>query len=1008
MRPHKDKIHLMLQSSEKASVDLACDILSDFPFDLVTEKAADLIKKVQEKPRVKTLLEKVMSEYQLDSAEGITLMNLAEALLRIPDKETMDDLIVDKITASNWTKDHADITVKFGSMGLQLAKTFLGNDQNVFNRMLGKLSRPSIRHVMTGVMSQFAENFVFSDNLPNALKRSKPFTDQGYWFSYDMLGEAAVNQHDADIFFKNYLQAIEALAEPDNTDKIQFRPSVSVKLSAICPLFETRYWALSYPYLLEKLKKLLLASHRGRVQLMIDAEETWRHELLHAVTQALFNDPDTAHIEGFGLVIQSYRLGAIDDCHWAVRVAQKAKKTLYVRLVKGAYWDTEIKHAQQQGLNHYPVFTRTEHTSINYIACAKILADAGDAIFPQFATHNPLTITAVMHLMGTRRDYELQCIHGMNHQVQDYLLLETGGAVRSRIYAPVGPKKELLAYLVRRMLENGATSSFVYQSLRDDFDQSNLALNPMKKIAVTGGQLHNKINLPVDLYPDRINSLGPDLGHLPTLEHLQEHAQTWKCSDWGNQTRQSPINPEITMSKVTLHSQQDVSDMIDATVAYWPQWQQKSVDDRALILEKAALIIQEDLQPWISQLCIEGGKTFDDAVSEVRETIDFFNYYAAQAKQSLKSEHMVGPTGEQNVLSYHGRGVIGCISPWNFPMAIFAGQIAAALVTGNCVIAKPAHQTPTISHMLVTCLRQAGLPPQALALVIGPHGPYIVSHDKIKDVCLTGSNATAKAIQKSFAQCPGPIKQLIAETGGLNVMIADSSALTEQLIKDVVSSAFRSAGQRCSALRVLYLPVAQYDHYLKTLIGAMKLLHIGDPRDPMTDVGPLIDSQALSQMKEHQKWLESKEAVLYQCAIPTSLNGHYFAPLIARIERLDELKEEVFGPILHVITYQPRDLDQILQDINRSGFGLTMGIQSRIDSFATHIINRTHIGNTYINRDMIGATVGVQPFGGHGASGTGPKAGGPNMLRRLSDEKCVTTNISATGGNISLYNLLAE
>ncbi len=995
-------------SNEQRIVKDILHSVSSLPFDQIAKNTENLIHNARKQPLKKSLLEKFMNEYHLDSEEGLALLTLAEALLRIPDRQTAESLIADKISQKNWQqKNKQDIAISLGTIGLKFAKSILKPQPNAIEKLLKKISQPSIRHIITQAMHLFAGEFVYSETITGALKRSAPLLTYGYWFSYDMLGEAAINQADADKFYTDYVTAINSLADNDCTANIQHRPSVSIKLSAICPIFSTKNWSIAEPYLITKVTKLAQLAQKAHVQLMIDGEESWRTELTQHVVEKVFVSQQTAHYEGLGLVIQAYLCQSTDYCKWAVRTAKNAKKTLMVRLVKGAYWDTEIKYAQQNGLNDYAVFTRKCHTSLNYLACAKILAHAKDSIYPQFATHNPFTVCAVQHLMGHRRDYELQCLHGMNHAIQDYLLLEMGGSIRCRIYAPVGAKKELLSYLVRRILENGANNSFVHQWAKNDIDLASLVENPYQQTQITQGKKHPNIERPPQLYPDRKNSVGLDLGQLSVLKSISHNIHSWTPPKLGEKIHCSPISATLIVSHFQETTPDQLEKAINEAQSYFPTWKNTEIDSRAQMLELAAENIQNNLIFWTQQLIIEGGKTYDDAISETRETIDFLNYYACQARTNLLPQQLVGPTGETNTLTYHGRGVIGCLSPWNFPLAIFTGQIAAALAAGNCVIAKPAQQTPTISRLLVDVLYEAGIPRKALHLAIGPHGPKIVENKSIDEICLTGSTATAKSIQKNLASQAGPIKQIIAETGGLNVMIADSSALTEQLVTDIVHSAFRSAGQRCSALRVLYLPSSQEDRYLSSLVGAMRLLNIGDPRESQTDVGPVIDKTSLTTIMNHKKWLQDRDAVIYQCPSPT-LPGHYFPPLLARLSHLSELKEEVFGPVLHVITYQEGQVDPIIQDINKSKYGLTLGIQSRIESFINHILSQTSVGNNYVNRDMIGATVGVQPFGGHGLSGTGPKAGGPNLLRRLSYEKTVTINTAATGGNIILYNELAD
>lgn len=986
--------HVTTQSEQQA-VKRMIEICSDVPFDRIDTTHRKVIADMEKKRNQVPVISKFMAEYQLNSQEGLALMTLAEALLRIPDTQTMEKLIEDKLVQGDWSqrsKQNNELLVLLGSTGLKFSKHLLSTNTSITSTLFNlfkPLSKTAIRHTVKSTINTFANQFILADNIDNAIKKSKDDSNKGIWFSFDMLGESAISDDDADRYYTAYENAIKSLSAHNQKDApIQSQPGISVKLSAISPQIKTKYWHETINIVSEKLLKLAIMAHKANIQLTIDAEESWRLEISHAIIERVFSAPELDDYNGFGIVIQAYLISAVDQCRWAIDLAMKNKKRLMVRLVKGAYWDAEIKHTQVNGHQHYSVFTHKYHTDLSYLSCAKILIDRGSqTIYPQFGTHNTYTLAAVVELVQDRRDFEIQSLYGMCDQTHRHLLLERGGSIRTRIYAPIGSKKDLLAYLVRRILENGANHS-VFNAWISGTNTSETTLNPMERSKQSSGKSHDMIPSPKHLYPDRINSLGPDLDCHKTLTAIQNHAATFDLPAIEN-TNQDTFDKIVTQAH-----------------AFKLTWRNTATEDRAKSLENAAIMIQENFQQWISALILEGKKTADDAVSEVRETIDFLNYYAFQARCSLKSETLHGPTGESNTLHYTGKGLVVCLSPWNFPMAIFTGQIVAALVSGNCVIAKPARQTPRIATMIVETLHKSGIPKEALGLIIGSWGPQLVDLPDIAAVMLTGSTETAKVIQQKLAQKPGPIVPVMAETGGLNVMIADSTALREQLATDVIQSAFRSAGQRCSALRVLYVPENGAEEYIDAIIGAMKLLNVTDSTTMAADVGPLIDEESMADVQKHLKWLDQNATCLHRCTAPD--NDSFIGPSIYKIESLDMLKSEIFGPILHVITYKPSNLDKVISAINHSKYGLTLGVHSRIDSQIDHIIAHTQVGNNYVNRDIIGATVGVQPFGGNGLSGTGPKAGGPNMLRRLCYEKTITVNTTASGGNAALINMTAE
>ncbi len=831
-------------------------------------------------------------------------------------------------------------------------------------------------------------HFVLGETIDAALARASDYDGHHHHnrYSFDMLGEGARTATDAARYFESYASAIEAIGNAGGNTARPDRPGISVKLSALHP----RYDALSRSRVMTELVPLTLdLARRAKahdLNFTIDAEEADRLELSLDVIGAVFSDPSLEEWDGFGLAVQAYQKRAeavIDHVH---DLARHAGHRMVVRLVKGAYWDTEVKRAQERGLDDYPVFTRKAMTDLNYIACARKLLSLRPHIFPQFATHNALSVATIAELAGSSDDFEFQRLHGMGDAL--YAQLHADKPVLAlRTYAPVGSHRDLLAYLVRRLLENGANSSFVAQAADDSIPVAALLRRPEQIIASSDRSRGANLPLPRDLYLPRINSRGVEFGDGAALDTLLK-----AVSD--------ATSPRASVTDATANDVAIAAALARTGFAFWSR---TPADIRATALERAADLLQERMPRLIALLQTEGGKTIDDAVSEVREAIDFCRYYAMEGRRLFGDGVLLpGPTGESNVLRLRGRGVMVAISPWNFPLAIFLGQVTACLMAGNAVVAKPAEQTPRIAAEAVALLHEAGVPASALHVVRGDGriGAALVADEHIAGVVFTGSTEVARSINRTLAGKDGPIVPLIAETGGINAMIVDATALPEQVADDVVTSAFRSAGQRCSALRLLFVQEDVADRMIEVIAGAARELKVGDPRDPATQVGPVIDAEAKERLDAHIARMMHTARVHFAGEAPVS--GTFVAPHIFELKSADELTEEVFGPILHVVRYKAADFERVLQSIAATGYGLTLGIHSRINDTVEAAVDRLSVGNIYVNRNMIGAVVGVQPFGGHGLSGTGPKAGGPHYLPRLATEQTVTINTAAAGGNVGL------
>jgi RHH-type proline utilization regulon transcriptional repressor/proline dehydrogenase/delta 1-pyrroline-5-carboxylate dehydrogenase len=868
-------------------------------------------------------------------------------------------------------------------------------------KMIAQCSTPVIRMALEQSMKMLGQHFVMGETIQVAIQ--KAVFNEEYRYSYDVLGEAARTALDAEGYFFSYKTAIRVIAEENAKmngplDPIE-GPGISVKLSALHPRYGWAKQQRMIAELFPKLKELALQAKAVNIGFTIDAEESSYLDLSLMLVQMLVADQDLAGWQGFGLAVQAYQKRASFIIDWLIELAKLYKRRLMIRLVKGAYWDAEIKWSQERGLIGYPVFTRKVSTDISYLVCAKKLLSARDVIYPQFATHNAHTVSCILEMAKGERNFEFQCLYGMGVSLYDNIVKDNYLNVPCRVYAPVGEYNYLLAYLVRRLLENGANNSFVNRIVDGSVSIEQLIENPIEKFKRLQKKPHPKIPLPINLYgPKRPNSKGLDLTH---------HAESTFVL---NEIKR--FLPNLFDYPVIKTSAVEIETIMERASKAASSWDNTLLGVRAQCLEKMASLLEENKIELMAFLIREGGKTIQDALSEVREAIDFCWYYSCKAKKELTVQTLPGPTGEHNQLELHGRGVIVCISPWNFPLAIFLGQITAALVAGNVVIAKPASQTVLIALKVMALLQEAGVPSDVVQLVIGSGeviGDHLVQDPRIQGVMFTGSIRTAWHINQLLAARVGPIIPFIAETGGQNAMIVDSSALLEQVVNDIIVSAFNSAGQRCSALRVAFIQEEIFTQLIVMLKGAIMELAMGDPLELATDVGPVIDENAAKLLQKHMDRMQQEAKLIYECALPRNLpqlpRGVFFAPRVYQIQDLAVLTEEVFGPILHVISYKAQELSKVIETINKTQYGLTFGIHSRIDKTVQDIQSQVRVGNIYVNRNMIGAVVGVQPFGGEGLSGTGPKAGGPYMLPRLVVERTVSVNTAATGGNVTLVSL---
>jgi RHH-type transcriptional regulator, proline utilization regulon repressor / proline dehydrogenase / delta 1-pyrroline-5-carboxylate dehydrogenase len=1010
--------------------ELAARFLADAARELAAERRVDararrLIEAIRAKIGGLGGVEDFLHAFSLSTKEGLALMVLAEALLRVPDAATADRLIEDKLAGGRWLDGDVKSTALLVSasawtLGVAARVIHPGETpETILDNVVRRIGLPAMRAATRQAMRLLASHFVVGRTIEEALSRANAHPQLRY--SFDMLGEGARTSADAENYFEAYAGAIAAIGADGGNKNRRSRPGISVKLSALHP----RYEAISRERVREELTPRLIElaelAKAHDLQFTVDAEEADRLELSLEVIAAALSDGALGGWDGFGLAVQAYQKRALALIDWVEEVAAATNRKLTVRLVKGAYWDTEIKRAQERGLADYPVFTRKAMTDLCYMACVKRLLAARNRLFPQFATHNALTVAGVIEDAGGIDGFEFQRLYGMGEALYEALLAEFPQTL-CRVYAPVGGHRDLLAYLVRRLLENGANSSFVSAAADPSVPVADILQRPQSWIGEAALARNRKIPLPRDIYqPERRAAAGIEFGDRASVEALLGEIREAATAN----AEAAPLVNGVALPGIDrhLHSPIDGSAIglvreaddaiaraaIAAASDGFAAWAAKPLEYRATVLDRAADRLERNRGRLFALLQNEAGKTLDDAVAELREAVDYCRYYAAQARTTLAPQAMPGPTGEGNQLRYRGRGVFVCISPWNFPLAIFVGQIAAALLAGNTVVAKPAEQTPLIAALAVSLLHEAGVPKSALHLVPGDGaiGARLVAHRLLGGVAFTGSTETGQAINRALAKKTGPIVPLIAETGGINAMIVDATALPEQVCDDVLTSSFRSAGQRCSALRLLCLQEEIAEPMLDMLAGAARELKVGDPRRIGTHVGPVIDAEAKANLDDWLSEQERADRVKFRWDRHGRLpaDGTYVAPAIVQLDGAAELDREVFGPVLHVVRWQSERLDALLDDIAANGTALTLGIESRIDLRIERIAGRLPHGNIYVNRNMIGAVVGVQPFGGTGLSGTGPKAGGPDYVRRFAAEQVVTINTAAAGGNAGLLAL---
>ncbi len=977
----------------------------------ISTRAIDLVRTVRERSDVQ-MLEVFLSEYGLSTREGVALMCLAEALLRVPDAKTMDDLIHDKIAPHDWSShsgSSSSVFVNASTWALMLTGRVLDDSEDgiegTLRAMIRRLGEPLIRTAVSAAMREMGEHFVLGRNIGEAMRRGGDFTRKGYLYSFDMLGEAARTENDALRYHRAYADAIASLGVAADDDDSDSNQGISVKLSALHPRYEASQKDTMLPVIVQRLLSLALAARDARIGLNIDAEESDRLDLSLDVIEQVLSDSRLAGWKGMGVVVQAYGQRAAFVIDWLYTLAEQLDRRIMVRLVKGAYWDTEIKRAQVLGLPGYPVFTRKPNTDVSYIACAKKLLGMTERIYPQFATHNAHTVAAILAMAGNRQSFEFQRLHGMGEALHEAVRSSEG--TRCRIYAPVGAHSDLLAYLVRRLLENGANSSFVHQIVNKTIEAEDIVHDPFETVMTQGPAANPAIPSPASIFgAGRRNSSGFDLTDPMTLARIDAGRKPFAAPYLWNagsmvagaiakgtvRDMRNPARPGERVGQVVEANAIDVTRAVDAAIKAQTGWEQTPVPIRAAMLRKAADLYEQNAMEFFALCAREAGKTLADAVSEVREAVDFLRYYAGQA---AKVEH-----------DTRARGVIACISPWNFPLAIFTGQIAAALVTGNTVVAKPAEQTPLIAARAVELLHQAGIPNDVVQALIGDGtaGGALTADPRIAGVCFTGSMEVARLIERQIAATAQPDAMLIAETGGLNAMIVDSTALPEQAVRDAVASAFQSAGQRCSALRILYVQKDVAQKTLEMLKGALAMLNVGDPSLISTDVGPVIDEEARQVLLAYCTEMEKKGRLIAKFEAPRE--GCFVGPHIFRVSGIAEMEREIFGPILHVATFEADEIDRVIADINARQYGLTFGLHTRIDTRAKHLVDSVHAGNIYVNRNQIGAVVGSQPFGGEGLSGTGPKAGGPHYLHRF--RKGLTTAAQAAAASAVSAAALVE
>ncbi len=1042
----RQNLREMMHADEEKCIDnlLHATELTTGERNRLVDRAREFVSRSRAESDSQGTMDYFLQEFDLSNKEGVALMCLAESLLRVPDAATADKLISEKISAGKWSdhKGHSKSTfVNASTWGLMLTGEFVelgsevkDNTDNWFKNFIKKTGEPVVRTAIMQAMRIMGGQYVLGRTIEEAIGRGRKENTEDTRFSFDMLGEGARTLDDADRYFAAYKKAIVEIGSQNKADNPYAANGISVKFSALHPRYEMSHHHVVMDVMVPRIIELAKMAKERNLGFTIDAEEADRLDISLDIFETLARSKDLKDWDGLGIVVQAYQKRAPYVIDWLKALGHELGRKFMVRLVKGAYWDSEIKHAQEMGLADYPVYTRKPSTDLSYQVCAERLMSARDVFYPQFATHNAYSIALILELVKKwsigAEEFEFQRLHGMGHLLYDVVRRYVDDPFTIRVYAPVGAHKDLLPYLVRRLLENGANSSFVNRFMDGDVPVNELMQDTIKLVEDKSPRRHSMIPLPKDIlshsgretYP-RKNAVGFELSDPLEIEKLNEELAKKHIWEAGPIVSGKMImdNVEDVISPTTgkvagrvgIATDEDIEAALIASEGAQKSWNALGGAARAEILNSAADELEKNCHYFMGLIAEEAGRTLADGLSEVREAVDFLRYYAGQAAEKFEGGILLpGPTGEHNELYLQGRGTFLCISPWNFPLAIFLGQVSAALAAGNAVIAKPAEQTPIVAAEAVKILHAAGVPIDILHLMTGDGatvGAKLVADERIDGVCFTGSTETAKIINRSLANRDGAIVPLIAETGGQNVMIVDSTALPEQVVDDAISSAFQSAGQRCSALRVLYIQDDVADTIIPMLKGAMDCLTLGNPAQLSTDVGPVIDNEARELLRAHAARMDNEATLLHALDYPAEFeNGTFFGPRLYEISSLDELKKEVFGPILHVIRYKSKELNLILKQVQNTGFGLTLGVHSRIEESADYIFRNLDVGNTYVNRNIVGAVVGVQPFGGQGLSGTGPKAGGPRYLYRFATEKTLTINTVATGGNTELFAMEEE
>lgn len=1004
----------------------------------IESQAHQMIERVRSSKT--TMIELFMQEFKLSTDEGIALMCLAEALLRIPDDITVNELLKDKIATTNWEPylgKSSPMFIHASAWAFALTGSILKDKKmdsywlSILDSLVKRVSAPAIRAACRRGMELFGDDFVLAETIEKAAERNKKLysggsTPQRILHSYDMLGEAARTTEDSERYFKEYMHAIQVIGTVSSSSTDLYKKdSISIKLSALHPRYELMQYDRVMSELFPDVLKLCAHAKKMNISLCIDAEESYRLEISLMIFKSLIEHESLKGWNGLGLAVQAYQKRAPFVIDYLQDLAMNNGCIIPVRLVKGAYWDHEIKYAQENGHTDYPVYTRKIHTDMAYVFCAKKLLDGSKYFYPCFATHNAYTISSIIELISKGNyGFEFQRLHGMASSLYEYVLNEVMQSVSCRVYAPIGNKNDLLPYLIRRILENGANSSFVHKISDKSIDSKDLVSDPFELAKSHGFNSHPAIPLPVKIFGGlRPNSKGLNLNDSVALSDLYSSYAQFSKTDFvaypiidgkpisvgSGGTVFNPARPEVSIGTSFPTPDDEILRALASADSAFNSWSRANFSERAAILRKAADMLEQNMNKFMYLLVIEAGKVMPDAIAEVREAVDFLRYYAHMAEVLFESpSELPGVVGELNCMLFEGRGVFLCISPWNFPLAIFIGQIAAALVCGNSVLAKPSEQTTIVAYEAIKILHAAGVPNDVLHLILGSGkmvGSILVPDHRIAGIAFTGSTATACIINSMLAGRNAAIVPFIAETGGLNAMITDSSALAEQVTVDVINSAFKSAGQRCSALRMLFVQDDVFDRQVRMIRGAMNELIIGDPMSISTDIGPVIDFRSLNMLKDHISEMNNSANLLARTSMNSELSGFFMPPHMYELKNASELKGEVFGPILHIVRYSKSHINDVIDSINKSGYGLTFSVHSRINSLVNEVIQRVKVGNVYVNRNQIGAVVGSQPFGGRGLSGTGPKAGGPTYLYRFVAEKVVSVNTVAIGGDASLMSM---